>query len=80
MTMWNKAHEVETENIVESEEVYGLPCGISSRLESNSWVRYIPFCPSQKARPKNDTSSSPVSLEKTKTCKDDTHIIVAVAL
>ncbi|MCI4379080.1 hypothetical protein PGIGA_G00223780 [Pangasianodon gigas] len=80
MTVWNNAHEDESENTVESEEVYGLPCGISSRLASYSWVRYIPFCPSHKARPQNDTSSSSASLGKKEPCKDDTHIIVAVAL
>ncbi|KAK3570504.1 hypothetical protein QTP86_020079 [Hemibagrus guttatus] len=74
MILWNKAHEDESENTVESEEVYGLPCGISSRLAFYSWVRYIPFCPSYKTRPQNDTSS------KKEPCKDNTHVIVAVAL
>uniref|UniRef100_A0AAR2LVY8 Solute carrier family 23 member 1 n=1 Tax=Pygocentrus nattereri TaxID=42514 RepID=A0AAR2LVY8_PYGNA len=45
---WNKAHEDDSENTLESDEVYGLPCGISSRLSSCSWVRYVPFCPSYK--------------------------------
>uniref|UniRef100_A0A8C2ZRH1 Solute carrier family 23 member 1 n=1 Tax=Cyclopterus lumpus TaxID=8103 RepID=A0A8C2ZRH1_CYCLU len=28
-----------------TEEVYDLPFGITSRLSSRSWVRYVPFCP-----------------------------------
>ena len=30
---------------LESEEVYDFPSGISSCLSSQSWVRYVPFCP-----------------------------------
>ncbi|KAL7871092.1 hypothetical protein SRHO_G00085890 [Serrasalmus rhombeus] len=77
---WNKAHEDDSENTLESDEVYGLPCGISSRLSSCSWVRYVPFCPSYKARPENITPSSSISLDKKEPSKNDTHIIVAVAL
>lgn len=80
MTVWQKAHEEESENTVESEEVYGLPCGISSWLASYSWARYIPFCPSHTSRPQNDTSSNSESLGNKEPCKDNTHIIVAVAL
>jgi len=42
---WNKAHEDESSNTLESGEVYNLPFGISSYLSSSSWIRYIPFCP-----------------------------------
>ncbi|XP_074487930.1 xan_ur_permease domain-containing protein isoform X1 [Sebastes fasciatus] len=42
---WNRAHEDDSSNTVESEEVYNLPFGISSYLSSSSWIRYIPFCP-----------------------------------
>lgn len=28
-----------------SEELYNLPFGITSCLSSQSWVRFIPFCP-----------------------------------
>ncbi|XP_060780332.1 xan_ur_permease domain-containing protein [Neoarius graeffei] len=80
LTKWSKANGVESENTVENEEVYGLPCGISSRLASYSWVRYIPFCPSHKARPQNGTSSSSVSLGKKEPCRDDPHITVATKL
>ncbi|KAM4573460.1 xan_ur_permease domain-containing protein [Odontesthes bonariensis] len=41
---WNKAHEDDSSNTLESGEVYSLPFGISSYL-SSSWVQYIPFCP-----------------------------------
>ncbi|KAI5098065.1 hypothetical protein C0J45_11792, partial [Silurus meridionalis] len=77
MTVWNKVNEEESENTAESEEVYNLPCNISSYFASYSWVRYIPFCPSHKARPRNDSSNSSVLSKK---CNDDSHIIVAVAL
>lgn len=42
---WNKAHDDESSNTLESGEVYNLPFGISSYLSSSSWIRYIPFCP-----------------------------------
>lgn len=32
-------------NTFGTEEMYDLPFGITSRLSSQSWVRYIPFCP-----------------------------------
>ncbi|XP_071752956.1 xan_ur_permease domain-containing protein [Centroberyx gerrardi] len=42
---WNKAHQDDSSNTLESGEVYNLPFGISSYLSSSSWIRYIPFCP-----------------------------------
>lgn len=42
---WNKAHEDDSSNTLESGEVYNLPFGITSYLSSSSWLRYIPFCP-----------------------------------
>uniref|UniRef100_A0A7N6BRU5 Uncharacterized protein n=1 Tax=Anabas testudineus TaxID=64144 RepID=A0A7N6BRU5_ANATE len=42
---WNKAHEDDSSNTLESGDVYNLPFGISSYLSSSSWLRYIPFCP-----------------------------------
>ncbi|KAM9481608.1 xan_ur_permease domain-containing protein isoform 2-T2 [Clarias gariepinus] len=80
MAVWNMIHEDESQPLVESEEVYGLPCGISSRLASYSWIRYIPFCPSHKTRPQNDTSSNSASFEKKENCQDDSHIIAVAAL
>uniref|UniRef100_A0A8C6L4M8 Solute carrier family 23 member 4 n=1 Tax=Nothobranchius furzeri TaxID=105023 RepID=A0A8C6L4M8_NOTFU len=41
---WNKAHEDDSSETLESGEVYNLPFGISSSLSSVSWIRYIPFC------------------------------------
>ncbi|CAN9507678.1 unnamed protein product [Ophioblennius macclurei] len=34
-------------DISERERVYALPFGLSSCLQSRSWIRYIPFCPSE---------------------------------
>ncbi|XP_075905356.1 xan_ur_permease domain-containing protein [Nelusetta ayraudi] len=42
---WNKAHEDDSSNTLESGEVYNLPFNISARLSSATWLRYIPFCP-----------------------------------
>ncbi|XP_072217984.1 solute carrier family 23 member 1-like [Leuresthes tenuis] len=42
---WDKVNFEDSGNTFESEEVYDLPFGITSCLQSKSWVRYIPFCP-----------------------------------
>ncbi|XP_013890046.1 xan_ur_permease domain-containing protein [Austrofundulus limnaeus] len=42
---WNKAHEDDSSETLESGEVYNLPFGIGSYLSSFSWLRYVPFCP-----------------------------------
>lgn len=42
---WNKAHEDDSSETLESGEVYNLPFGISSYMSSVSWLRYVPFCP-----------------------------------
>ncbi|CAJ1057161.1 xan_ur_permease domain-containing protein [Xyrichtys novacula] len=42
---WNKAHEDDSSNTLESGEVYNLPFGLSSYSSSSSWLRFIPFCP-----------------------------------
>uniref|UniRef100_A0A3B3Z8Q7 Uncharacterized protein n=1 Tax=Periophthalmus magnuspinnatus TaxID=409849 RepID=A0A3B3Z8Q7_9GOBI len=41
---WNKAHEDDSSNTLESGEVYNLPFGINSCL-SSSWLQYLPCCP-----------------------------------
>ncbi|KAM9376103.1 xan_ur_permease domain-containing protein [Pholidichthys leucotaenia] len=41
---WNKAHEDDSSNTMESGEVYNLPFGLSSHSAA-SWLRHIPFCP-----------------------------------
>ncbi|XP_030646398.1 solute carrier family 23 member 1-like [Chanos chanos] len=75
---WNKAHEEDLDNTLESSEVYDLPFGISSRLSSSSWVRYVPFCPSQKDNTQEQTMSSSSSLDTKKEPTDP--VIVGVAL
>uniref|UniRef100_A0A3Q2CYM3 Solute carrier family 23 member 1-like n=1 Tax=Cyprinodon variegatus TaxID=28743 RepID=A0A3Q2CYM3_CYPVA len=42
---WNTEHLEDSSHALASEEVYSLPFGITSCLRSQSWVRYIPFCP-----------------------------------
>lgn len=42
---WNKAHEDDSCETLETGEVYNLPFGLTSYLSSFSWLRYVPFCP-----------------------------------
>uniref|UniRef100_A0A3B3XCW8 Uncharacterized protein n=1 Tax=Poecilia mexicana TaxID=48701 RepID=A0A3B3XCW8_9TELE len=42
---WNKAHEDDSCETLETRQVYNLPFGLSSYLSSFSWLRYVPFCP-----------------------------------
>lgn len=42
---WNKAHEDDSSNTLESGEVYNLPFSTSASCSSSPWLRYIPFCP-----------------------------------
>ncbi|KAM6946132.1 xan_ur_permease domain-containing protein [Aplochiton taeniatus] len=46
ITAWNQAHQEDSSNTVESGKVYSLPFGITPRLSSFPWLRYVPFCPS----------------------------------
>ncbi|XP_013865339.1 solute carrier family 23 member 1 [Austrofundulus limnaeus] len=52
---WDKLQLEDPSSSVASEEVYNLPFGISSCLQTQSWVRYIPFCP-KKSIVAQDTS------------------------
>ncbi|XP_049612068.1 solute carrier family 23 member 1-like isoform X2 [Syngnathus scovelli] len=36
---------LEASRILETADIYNLPFGITKRLSSRPWVRYIPFCP-----------------------------------
>lgn len=42
---WNKAHEDDSSNTLESGEVYNFPFNINAYVSSFPWFRYIPFCP-----------------------------------
>ncbi|XP_008286187.1 solute carrier family 23 member 1-like [Stegastes partitus] len=44
-----------------TEEVYGLPLGITSCLRSQSWVRYIPFCPWEGQKSQSEEDIKPES-------------------
>lgn len=78
---WNKAHQNESDNTLESDVVYGLPFGINNWLSSFTWTKYVPFCPTHKVSRQDDTPYSLDSLDtKTEPNKDDTHIIAGVAL
>ncbi|XP_022058796.2 xan_ur_permease domain-containing protein [Acanthochromis polyacanthus] len=60
---WNKAHEDDSSNTLESGEVYNLPFGLSSYLSSSSWCRYIPFCPPGMPSSLNGCGADANSLE-----------------
>ncbi len=47
---WDKTHLEDSSSTLGTEEVYNLPFGITSCLSSQSWVRYIPFCPQKGHR------------------------------
>lgn len=43
---WNKVEQLDdSDESMPSEELYDLPFGITAFLSSQSWVRFIPFCP-----------------------------------
>lgn len=55
LLVWDEAeHLEESEKPLASEELYDLPFGITSCLSSQSWVRYIPFCPWKGHRAEDD--------------------------
>ncbi|XP_058501537.1 xan_ur_permease domain-containing protein [Solea solea] len=72
---WNKAHEDDSSNTLESGEVYNLPFRINSYLPS--WFRYIPFCPSDVSGPLDTNSLEP---KQQLGITDPPQIIVGVAL
>ncbi|KAI3364423.1 hypothetical protein L3Q82_011215, partial [Scortum barcoo] len=58
---WDKVHAEDSGSTLGSEEVYDFPFGITSCLSSQSWVRYVPFCPrtghrSRRGSEDNNTS------------------------
>ncbi len=56
---WNKELLEDCSSTLGTEELYDLPFGISSCLSSQSWVRYVPFCP-WKGRSKDNMSQGQV--------------------
>ncbi|KAK9531800.1 hypothetical protein VZT92_011205 [Zoarces viviparus] len=52
---WGKADLEDSIYAAGTEEVYDLPFGITSRLSSQPWLRYVPFCP-WKGNRSNDRS------------------------
>ncbi|KAK2841979.1 hypothetical protein Q5P01_012179 [Channa striata] len=79
---WNKAHEDDSSNTLESGEVYNLPFGISSHLSSSAWLRYIPFCPPGVPRPLDGSGAETNSLEPKQPLghPEPAQIIMGVAL
>ncbi|XP_020790725.1 xan_ur_permease domain-containing protein [Boleophthalmus pectinirostris] len=59
---WNKAHEDDSSNTLESGEVYNLPFGINKHL-SSSWLHYLPFCPPTVARSQEGSGADINALE-----------------
>ncbi|XP_042352548.1 xan_ur_permease domain-containing protein [Plectropomus leopardus] len=79
---WNKAHEDDSSNTLESGKVYNLPFGISSYLSSSSWLRYIPFCPPGKISSLDGSGADTNSPEVKQSLghPEPSQIIIGVAL
>lgn len=60
---WNKAHEDDSSNTLESNEVYNLPFSTSAYFSSSPWLRYIPFCPSGLPSSLDGCSADTAALE-----------------
>nr|XP_004542218.2 solute carrier family 23 member 1 [Maylandia zebra] len=61
---WENVYLQDSSSSLETDEVYDLPFGITSHLQSQSWARYIPFCPHKGHRSQsedNHVSQSPES-------------------
>lgn len=78
---WNKAHEDDASNTLESGEVYNLPFGFTSRLPS-SWVHYLPFCPPSVPRSLEGSGADINALEPKQPLQhpQPAPIIIAVSL
>ncbi|XP_017264525.1 solute carrier family 23 member 1 [Kryptolebias marmoratus] len=50
---WDKVQLEDSSTFLASEEVYNLPFGISPFLQTQSWVRYVPFCPQKSHLPQD---------------------------
>ena len=64
---WNEAHESDSNNTLESEEVYNLPFGIGAYSSSFPWLRHIPFCPPGTTGSLEEAETNTNSLENKKT-------------
>lgn len=56
-----EVHLEDSSNTLDTDEVYNLPFGITSCLQSKSWVRYIPFCPRTSHRSQNKSEDPDTS-------------------
>ncbi|XP_034555789.1 solute carrier family 23 member 1-like [Notolabrus celidotus] len=52
---------LEDSGSAETEEVYDLPFGITSCLSSQSWIRYVPFCPQKGYRTQHKSEGNQTS-------------------
>ncbi|XP_051264625.1 solute carrier family 23 member 1-like isoform X2 [Dicentrarchus labrax] len=57
---WDKVHVEDSCSTLGTEEVYDLPFGITSRLSTQSWVRYVPFCPRKGHRTQDGSEDNNV--------------------
>ncbi|XP_077452465.1 xan_ur_permease domain-containing protein isoform X1 [Stigmatopora argus] len=77
---WNKAHEDNAINTLESAEVYNLPFGLSSYLASLSWSSYLPFCPPVVPKNLRGDGEDNVTPTKVPGHPEPSQIIIGVAL
>ncbi|XP_076016335.1 solute carrier family 23 member 1-like isoform X2 [Genypterus blacodes] len=69
--------EPDSSNILGTDEVYDLPFGISSRLSSYPWVRYVPFCP-QRGRSSNKRAEGDASSQRSNQLPGNTELSVII--
>ncbi|KAL3979974.1 protein-lysine 6-oxidase [Sarotherodon galilaeus] len=59
---WENVYLQDSSSSLETDEVYDLPFGITSHLQSQSWARYIPFCPHKGHRSQSEDNHVSQSL------------------
>ncbi|XP_074541955.1 solute carrier family 23 member 1-like [Halichoeres trimaculatus] len=65
--------ESDLKGLSETDEVYDLPFGITSCLSSQSWVRFVPFCPQKRNRTQCNSEEKRTSFnEQPQKCADVT--------
>ncbi|KAM7368146.1 hypothetical protein PAMP_014393 [Pampus punctatissimus] len=77
----DKVHLEDASSLFGTENIYDLPFGITSCLSSQSWVRYIPFCPWKGHRSQHKSEKNVMSQGRgSEHLPDDTKVINEFAL
>ncbi|KAM7395703.1 hypothetical protein PAMA_007124 [Pampus argenteus] len=77
----DEVHPEDASSLFGTENIYDLPFGITSCLSSQSWVRYIPFCPRKGLRSQHESEENDMSRGRGREhLPDDTKVINEFAL